>query len=47
MGDTITVSASKNTVELIDTFADNTAIETFGDNIIDFSQNNPFGEDNF
>ena len=47
MGDTITVSASKNTVELIDTFADNTAIETLGDNIIDFSQNNPFGEDNF
>lgn len=47
MGDTITVSASKNTVELIDTFADNTALETFGDNIIDFSQNNPFGEDNF
>ena len=47
MGDTITISASKDTVSLIDTFADNTVIETLGDNIIDFSQNNPFGEDNF
>jgi len=47
MGDTITISASKDQVSLVDTFADNTVLETFGDNIIDFSQNNPFGEDNF
>ena len=34
-------------VELYDDFADNTTIETLGDNIVDFSQSNPFGEDNF
>jgi len=45
---TITVVASRlDNVESYDSIADNTTIETFGDNIVDFSQNNPFGEDNF
>jgi hypothetical protein len=48
MGDTIEVEASKlQSVELYDTIADNTTIETLSDNILDFSQSNPFGEDNF
>jgi hypothetical protein len=48
MGDTIAVEASKlQSVELYDTIADNTTIETLSDNILDFSQSNPFGEDNF
>ena len=48
MGDTIVVAQSKlQNVELYDTIADNTSIETIGDNILDFTQNNPFGEDNF
>jgi len=48
MGETVTVAASKlQSVELFDSIADNTTIESFADNIVDFSQNNPFGEDNF
>ena len=48
MGDTIVVAQSKlQNVEIYDTIADNTSIETIGDNILDFTQNNPFGEDNF
>ena len=48
MGDSIVVAQSKlQNVELYDTIADNTSIETIGDNILDFTQNNPFGEDNF
>jgi hypothetical protein len=48
MGDTIVVEQSKlQNVEIYDTIADNTSIETIGDNILDFTQNNPFGEDNF
>ena len=48
MGDSITVEASKlQSVEIYDTIADNTTIETMSDNILDFSQSNPFGEDNF
>lgn len=45
---TINLVASRlDNVETYDAIADNTTIETFGDNIVDFSQNNPFGEDNF
>ena len=48
MGETITVEVSKlQSVETYDNIADNTTIESFADNIVDFSQNNPFGEDNF
>ena len=48
MGETVTVAASKlQSVEVFDSIADNTTIESFADNIVDFSQNNPFGEDNF
>ena len=48
MGDSIVVAQSKlQNVDLYDTIADNTSIETIGDNILDFTQNNPFGEDNF
>ena len=48
MGETITVEASKlQSVESYDDIADNTTIESFADNIVDFSQSNPFGEDNF
>jgi len=34
-------------LENIDPLADNASIETFGDNIVDFTETNPFGEDNF
>lgn len=34
-------------VEVYDTFADNTTIENEADNILDFSENNPFGEEAF
>ena len=47
MGDSVTILPSKLTVELIDNFADNTSIEIYADTIIDFTQSNPFGEDNF
>jgi hypothetical protein len=47
MGATVEFLPSKLEVEQYDELADNTTIETFGDNIVDFSQNNPFGEDNF
>jgi len=47
MGATVTLLASKLEVEIYDELADNTTIETLGDNIVDFTQNNPFGEDNF
>jgi hypothetical protein len=36
-----------NTIESIDAIADNITIETEGDNILDFSESNPFGEDNY
>ena len=47
MGATVEFLPSKLEVEIYDEFADNTTIETLGDNIVDFSQSNPFGEDNF
>jgi len=47
MGNTLSIVDSKLTVEAYDDLADNSTIEAIGDNIIDFSQTNPFGEDNF
>jgi len=41
------VSSRIENVESYDSLATNTSIETVADNIIDFSQVNPFGEDNF
>jgi hypothetical protein len=41
------VSSRLENVESYDSLATNTSIETVADNIIDFSQMNPFGEDNF
>ena len=35
------------TVEDLDSIADNIVIETEGDNILDFSEENPFGENSF
>ena len=48
MGREIIVSADKlENVDMYDDVADNITIETIADNILDFSENNPFGEDNF
>lgn len=47
MGSTIKIVESKLNVEAYDALADNTTIETVADSIIDFSQKNPFGEDNY
>jgi len=48
MGREIIVEPSKlDNVETYDDVADNQTIESFADNILDFSENNPFGEDNF
>jgi hypothetical protein len=47
MGSTIKTLESKLNVETYDELADNTTIETVADSIIDFSQSNPFGEENF
>jgi len=44
------VTTANNTIagiESIDLLADNLTIETIADNLIDFSQDNPFGESNF
>jgi hypothetical protein len=40
-GSTIKISESK------DTLSDNESIEAFGDNLLDFTNSNPFGEDSF
>jgi hypothetical protein len=34
-------------IDVVDNLADNAPIETIGDNILDFSEENPFGESNF
>ena len=47
MGSTVKTLESKLDVEAYDALADNTTIEAIADNIVDFSQSNPFGEDNF
>lgn len=47
MGSTIKTLDSKLNVEAYDALADNKIIETIADNIIDFSQKNPFGEENY
>ena len=46
-GEVSLVSSRIDDVESYDSLATNTSIETVSDNIIDFSQVNPFGEDNF
>lgn len=43
----ITSNTAIANVESVDAFADNFTIEREADNIIDFSVNNPFGEDNY
>ena len=47
MGNKLNIADSRLTVETYDALADNSTIEAIGDNIIDFSQTNPFGEDNY
>jgi hypothetical protein len=47
MGSTIKIVDSKLKVETYDALADNTTIETVADPLIDFSQSNPYGEENF
>lgn len=48
MGGKIEVFADRlDEVEAYDDLADNETIETIADNILDFSEGNPFGEDNF
>ena len=48
MGREIIVYADKlENVDTYDAVADNNEIETIADNILDFSESNPFGEDNF
>jgi hypothetical protein len=48
IGGTLEVLQSKlEAVEPFDATADNESIETFADNILDFSEDNPFGENNF
>jgi len=42
-----TAATTIDELERIDSIADNQTTETFADNIIDFSETNPFGEDNF
>jgi hypothetical protein len=39
--------AETQPIETYDPLADNTKIEEFADDIIDFSESNPFGEDNY
>jgi hypothetical protein len=47
MGSTIKTLDSKLNEDAYDALADNKTIETIADNIIDFSQKNPFGEENY
>lgn len=44
---TITSDAAIANVDLFDTLADNITIETNADSILDFTETNPFGEDNY
>lgn len=39
--------AAAGNIDAIDDLADNSVIESIGDNILDFSEENPFGESNF
>jgi hypothetical protein len=43
----LTTETQANTIETIDAVADNITIETEADNILDFTEENPFGEDNY
>ena len=44
---TITSDEAIANVDLFDTLADNITIETNADSILDFTETNPFGEDNY
>ena len=43
----LTSNAAIANVESVDALADNFTIETIADNILDFTETNPFGEDNY
>lgn len=43
----LTTETPANTIEVMDAVADNITIETEADNILDFTEENPFGEDNY
>ena len=43
----LTTDAAFANVESVDLLADNFTIETIGDSIIDFTEENPFGEENY
>lgn len=43
----LSAETQANTIETIDAVADNITIETEADNILDFTEENPFGEDNY
>lgn len=43
----LSVVATEADIDLVDDIADNAPIEALADNILDFSEGNPFGEDNF
>lgn len=43
----LSAETEANTIEVIDAAADNITIETEADNVLDFSEENPFGEDNY
>ena len=46
-GRILTTNTAIANVESVDTLADNFTIETVADDILDFSESNPFGEDNY
>ena len=43
----VDIAENGSDIEETDDLADNTTIEQFADNIIDFTESNPFGEDNY
>ena len=43
----LTTNSAIANVESVDLLADNFTIETIADNIIDFTEENPFGESNY
>jgi hypothetical protein len=43
----LTTNTAIANVESVDALSDNFTIETIADNILDFTEENPFGEDNY
>ena len=43
----LTSTEANADIETFDALADNTTIENVADNILDFTETNPFGEDNY